>query len=394
MNVTAVYIHIPFCHEICHYCDFAKMYYHEAIADQYLESLNQEMGMYVENKPIAVRTVYIGGGTPTSLNPKQLERLLETISTYINIDQVEEFTIEANPGEFVEDHVKVMKAYGINRVSLGVQVLDNDYLKQLNRHHTVEDVNQSVKLLQEYDLTNISMDFIYSLPGQTLDHFKNTLKQAIAYGLPHYSSYALQIEPKTVFYMRYQKGQLHKPVEEVEAKMFTTLIDVMEENGLSHYEISNFAKPGFESQHNLTYWANVPYYAFGAGAHGYLDGYRYVNLRPVNHYNDRVIKGEKPILHQEQVTLKEKVEEELFLGLRRRSGVSNCHFQEKFGFSMYEIYQDTIDYLLKKDWVYVKEDTVAMTRNGMMFGNEVFSEFLIDDHIWESKLSIDSHKGV
>ncbi|MDQ0351075.1 oxygen-independent coproporphyrinogen-3 oxidase [Alkalibacillus filiformis] len=391
MSVQAVYIHIPFCHEICHYCDFAKMYYHEGIADSYLNSLNEEISMYIKDEPVSVRTIYIGGGTPTSLNENQLEKLFQTISNYFNIEKVEEFTIEANPGEFHEGHVKLMAQYGINRVSLGVQVLDNDYLKEMNRIHTVDDVERSVQLLQQYGLTNISMDFIYALPSQTLEHFETTLKKALSFDLPHYSSYALQIEPKTVFYMRYQKGKLSKPKEEVEAQMFHSLVNLMEEQGLQHYEVSNFSKPGYESKHNLTYWDNVPYYAFGAGAHGYLNGERYVNLRPVNHYEDRIKQGLKPVLHSEIVTLKEQVEEEMFLGLRRKSGVSDHHFKERYRFSFFDLYQEEIDYLVNKEWIVQRGDTISMTHDGMLFGNDVFASFLINDDVWNKKFPIDSH---
>ncbi|MET3682465.1 oxygen-independent coproporphyrinogen-3 oxidase [Alkalibacillus flavidus] len=382
MEPKAVYIHIPFCHEICHYCDFAKMYYDEETATHYLTSLHQEMAMYITDGPIDVDTIYIGGGTPTALNPSQLERLFQTIHQFINTSSVEEWTIEANPGEFQEEHVRLMAEYGVNRVSLGVQVLDDDYLQQLNRIHSVEDVSYSVDMLKQYDLTNISMDFIYALPNQSVEHFRQTLEQALAYDLPHYSSYALQIEPKTVFYMRYQKGQLTKPPEEDEAEMYNTLVEMMAEKGLSHYEVSNFAKPGYESRHNLTYWANVPYYAFGAGAHGYLDGERYVNIRPVNHYQDYIANGSKPVVHREPITLKEQVEEEMFLGLRRDVGVSDGTFYNRYGFSFFDLYQEEIDRLKQKGWLIQDGNRIALTHDGMLFGNDAFSSFLIDDTTW------------
>ncbi|MBU6080705.1 MULTISPECIES: radical SAM family heme chaperone HemW [Allobacillus] len=377
---NAAYIHIPFCHEICHYCDFAKMYYNQSLADDYLKALDKEMELYIGKQPKTVRTIYIGGGTPTSLNPEQLTKLMTSISTYFNVDEVEEFTIEANPGEFTEDHVKVMKEFGVNRVSLGVQVLDDAYLKQLNRLHTVEDVNKAVHSLERHDLTNISMDFIYALPDQSLEHFKQTLNQAIAYDLPHYSSYALQIEPRTVFHMRHQQGKLNKPPEETEADMLIALMDMMESNGLNHYEISNYAKKGFESQHNLTYWSNAPYYAFGSGAHGYLNDERYVNYRPVNHYIQAINDRKKPILHIDEITKKEKIEEEMFLGLRRRSGVSDSLFQQKYGVSLFDVYGKEIKRLSQKEWVEYDKDTIRMTRQGLMFGNEVFSSFLLDEN--------------
>ncbi len=287
----SVYIHIPFCHEICHYCDFAKIYYNRDLADQYLKNLRKEMEFYLGNQKISPRTIYLGGGTPTSLNSEQLEYLMKSIHKFIDVKQVEEFTIEANPGEFEESHVKVMKDYGINRVSLGVQVLDDDFLKMLNRNHTVDDVQNTVRMLKGFNLNNISMDFIYALPDQSIEHFKKTLNLALDFDLPHYSAYALQIEPRTVFHMRHQQGKLTKPPEEDEAEMLSMLMEMMEQAGKSHYEISNYAEEGYESRHNLTYWNNEEYYAFGAGAHGYVNEERYVNIRPVNHYNEAIEKG-------------------------------------------------------------------------------------------------------
>ncbi|MGM8214165.1 radical SAM family heme chaperone HemW [Bacillaceae bacterium W0354] len=386
----SVYIHIPFCHEICHYCDFAKMYYNEKLADDYLKALHDEMKLYLEHKKIKPKTVYIGGGTPTSLTPTQLETLLKTIHKFVEIDTVEEFTIEANPGEFYEGHVKTMKEYGINRISLGVQVLDDQYLKQLNRHHTINDVNRSVKLLQTYDLNNISMDFIYALPEQTISHFKQTITDALAYDLPHYSSYALQIEPRTVFYIRHQQGKLTKAKEEDEANMYLSLIDMMERHGKKHYEISNFSERGFESKHNLTYWSNEPYYAFGAGAHGYLNDERYVNFRPVNHYIKAVNDNNKPILHRDIISLKEKVEEEMFLGLRKMEGVSDLDFKQKYSFSYRDLYQKDIQRLTDNKLLVDDFDRIALTKKGMLFGNDVFSSFLIEEDDLNRVLEIDS----
>ncbi|WP_027963485.1 radical SAM family heme chaperone HemW [Halalkalibacillus halophilus] len=390
MHPKAVYIHIPFCHEICHYCDFAKMYYNEKIADDYLEALHKEMSLYISNEKIDVETIYLGGGTPTSLNPNQLKKLFETIHHFINVEQVKEFTIEANPGEFKEEHVQLMKEYGVNRISLGVQVLDDAYLKQLNRIHGIADVDTSVHSLQKYGLTNISMDFIYALPNQSLNHFESTLSHALSYDLPHYSSYALQIEPKTVFYIRYQEGKLTKPKEETEAKMFTSLINMMDDKGRKHYEISNFSKPGYESQHNLMYWDNVPYYAFGAGAHGYFEQERYVNLRPVNHYLDAIKKSNKPVLHREPVDRKAQIEEEMFLGLRKKIGVSEERFKNRYGLSMFDLYSQEINSFIDKGWMIHKDNHVSLTQSGMLFGNEVFASFLIDNNSKNANKIIDS----
>ncbi|MGP4071466.1 radical SAM family heme chaperone HemW [Piscibacillus sp. B03] len=379
----SVYIHIPFCHEICHYCDFAKIYYNRELADAYLKNLRKEMQLYLGDQKISPRSVYLGGGTPTSLNEQQLEYLLRTINEFIQVEQVEEFTIEANPGEFEEGHVRVMKEYGINRVSLGVQVLDDDFLKLLNRNHTVEDVTNTVQVLKKYGLNNISMDFIYALPDQSIEHFKQTLDLALAFDLPHYSAYALQIEPRTIFHMRHQQGKLNKPPEEDEAEMLSMLMEMMDQAGKKHYEISNYAVPGYESKHNLTYWNNEEYYAFGAGAHGYLNEERYVNLRPVNHYNDALEHWNKPVLHRDSITLKEKVEEEMFLGLRRAEGVSDQEFKAKYNVSLFELYNSEIESLVEKGWLINDGTRIYLTDKGLMFGNDVFASFLLEEDTYK-----------
>lgn len=386
----SVYIHIPFCHEICHYCDFAKMFYNELLADDYLIHLEAEMKMYLGEKKIKPKTVYVGGGTPTSLTPNQLEKFLKIIHRFIHIEDVEEFTIEANPGQFSSEHVTIMKSYGINRVSLGVQVLDDEYLKQLNRNHTVLDVDRSVKILQKNDIKNISMDFIYALPNQTLQHFENTLINALTYDLPHYSSYALQIEPRTVFYIRHQQGKLNKPPEDEEAQMYLSLIEIMEKHNKKHYEISNFAEKGFESKHNLTYWNNEYYYAFGAGASGYLSDERYVNVRPVNHYIKAIAENKKPILNREKLTLKDKIEEEMFLGLRIMDGVSDTKFKEKYSISFFNLYEKQIEDQIEKGYLIRERDRIRLTEKGMLFGNDVFAAFLLDEGELERFVAIDS----
>ncbi|MBO8156026.1 MAG: oxygen-independent coproporphyrinogen III oxidase [Bacillaceae bacterium] len=378
MVMKSVYIHIPFCHEICHYCDFTKIYYQESLAEQYITALGKEMSFYVQGHQ-EVHTIYIGGGTPTSLSDSQFEQLLKTIVHFFQVGPDVEFTIEGNPGDFSLDKMRMLTHYGVNRISLGVQVLDDDFLKVLNRNHRVKDVYDTVDQLQKHGIENISMDFIYALPDQTLDHFKRTLRDAIAFGLPHYSAYSLQIEPQTVFYNRYKKGRLKKPPEEEEANMYLLLIEEMERNGTPQYEISNFAKPGYESKHNLTYWNNDYYYGFGAGAHGYMPGKRVVNIRPVNHYIKTISKQTKPVLYEEIITRKEQIEEEMFLGLRRKKGISRREFYHKYSVRVEELYGKEIENLKAKKWLEEEGDYIRLTTRGMLFGNDVFQSFLLDD---------------
>ncbi|MDC3415574.1 radical SAM family heme chaperone HemW [Aquibacillus salsiterrae] len=377
--VSSVYIHIPFCHHLCHYCDFTKFFYNEAMADEYLEALQKEMSTYVEEPKQAVKTIFVGGGTPTALNDRQLKALLETISQYFNVSDCEEYTFEANPGDLNVEKIKLLKAYGVNRISMGVQVFDNQMLEELGRFHRIKDVYQNIDALAQHNLSNVSIDLIYSLPNQTVEHFDSTLKEALSFNLPHYSAYSLQIEPKTVFYQRFQMGKLQKPKEEDEAEMFQLLRDRMEAHGKVQYEISNFAKPGWESKHNLTYWNNDFYFGFGAGAHGYLPGKRIINVRPFPAYVKKAMENGRPVLHIDEVGKKERIEEEMFLGLRKIKGVSKRKFQSRYGLRLESVYRDALRTLVERGWIYETDDTVALTEEGQLFGNEVFQEFLLDD---------------
>ncbi|SDB97952.1 coproporphyrinogen III oxidase, anaerobic [Pelagirhabdus alkalitolerans] len=377
--IESVYIHIPFCEKICYYCDFVKFFYEEKMADDYLEALENEMSQRLASQRQNVKTIYVGGGTPTALNDQQLERLLDRIAGHFNTETVLEYTFEANPGDLTESKIILLKNYGVNRISMGVQTFDDELLTDLGRLHRTEDVDQNIELLKKHGLTNISIDLMYGLPKQTLEGFRQTIKKALSYDLPHYSSYSLQIEPKTIFYQRYKKGQLQKSPEELEAAMFNLLIEEMNKHGKVQYEISNFAKPGYESQHNLTYWDNNYYYGFGAGAHAYLPGERIINLRPYPSYVKKANDTGMPVLHTEKITVKEEIEEELFLGLRKREGVSASQFVERYNRSLNDIYAEPIEDLMNKGWLEHTPDGIRMTESGQLFGNHVFSQFLLDD---------------
>jgi putative oxygen-independent coproporphyrinogen III oxidase len=379
MSIQSVYIHIPFCQQICHYCDFTKFFYDEDSATKYIEALSNEINVQVQGINNKVKTIFIGGGTPTALNHHQLKSLLELINKKFDVSNCEEFSIEANPGDFDQDKAKLLKDYGVNRVSLGVQVFDDNMLKDLGRVHRIEDVYKTIDLLKQQGLSNISIDLIYSLPNQTAGHFEKTVSEALSFQLPHYSSYSLQIEPKTMFYNRFKKGQLHRPAQEEEVRMFEILKSKMQENGYVQYEISNFAKPGYESKHNLTYWNNEYYYGFGAGASGYVPGKRTLNIRPLPAYIKQAMEDGNPVLKVEKIGLKERIEEELFLGLRKLSGVNKSQFKSKFGFPHDRLYKDQIGHLVQKGWLIDDKETIRLTEQGVLFGNDVFEYFLLED---------------
>ncbi|GAB2558780.1 radical SAM family heme chaperone HemW [Gracilibacillus alcaliphilus] len=381
--VSSAYIHIPFCEKICHYCDFTKFFYDEQMADDYLIALENEIKTYIQRPKQPMKTIFVGGGTPTALNNKQLTQLVTMIDTFFDVAAVEEYTFEANPGDLTLEKIKILQAYGVNRISMGVQDFDDKMLEKLGRLHRSKDVYQNVNDLINAGISNISIDLMYSLPSQTLQHFEQSLEEALQFDLPHYSAYSLQIEPKTIFYQRYLQGKLSKPPEEIEADMYQLLRDRMREKGIQQYEISNFSRPGFESKHNLVYWNNQYYYGFGAGSHGYLPGERIINLRPFPKYVEQAKQTGKPVLHVEPIGRKEQIEEEMFLGLRKSQGVPLVDFKRKYDLSIQEIYGKELDQLVERGWLHLDDQFIRLTEEGKPFGNEVFQSFLIDD---ETKL--------
>ncbi|MYL28976.1 oxygen-independent coproporphyrinogen III oxidase [Halobacillus halophilus] len=379
MNIPSAYIHIPFCQQICHYCDFTKFFYNERLADEYLEALEKEIHAYIPGEKARVRTIFVGGGTPTAVNHKQLEKLLKMIDDHFDTASCEEYTFEANPGDLDLEKVRLLKTYGVNRISLGVQVFDDEMLEKIGRVHKVKDVYTNIDRLVQAGLTNVSIDLMYALPGQTVEDFEKTVDEAVQFGLPHYSSYSLQIEPKTIFYQRYKKGKLTKAPEEDEAQMYELLQRKLAAAGAHQYEISNFALPGFESKHNLTYWNNEYYYGIGAGAHGYMPGKRTINIRPLPAYVKKAGEDGKPILHEEPITTKEEMEEEMFLGLRKTQGVSMERFYKKYQKPMDNVFGDALGTLKNRQLIQENNGFIQLTPRGRILGNEVFQEFLLDE---------------
>ena len=371
---SSAYVHIPFCTQICYYCDFSKVFIKNQPVDAYLEHLIQETRSYEIGK---LRTLYIGGGTPTALSAQQLAYLLTELPKVMDLSEIEEFTIEANPGDLDPDKIAVLKDSQVNRVSLGVQTFDNKMLKKIGRSHQEQDIYDNIRYLKQAGFDNISIDLIYALPGQTMDQVKENVAKAIDLDIPHMSLYSLILENHTVFMNRMRRGKLPLPKEELEAEMFEYIIEELEKAGFEHYEISNFSKPGFESRHNLVYWDNAEYYGLGAGASGYVDGIRYKNHGPIRHYLEAVEAG-KARITEEHLTLEEKMEEELFLGLRKKTGVSKARFEEKFGVSFDQRYGQVVASLTEQGLLVPDDKQVRMTKRGLFLGDTVAEKFILE----------------
>ena len=371
---TSAYVHIPFCTQICYYCDFSKVFIKNQPVDSYLEHLIEEYHSYDIKK---LRTLYIGGGTPTALSARQMAFLLEKLTDKLDLSCLEELTIEANPGDLDQEKIAVLKDSPVNRVSLGVQTFNDRMLKQIGRSHLEQDIYDNITNLKKAGFDNISIDLIYALPKQTMEDVKTNEAKAIALDIPHMSLYSLILENHTVFMNRMRRGKLPLPKEDLEAEMFEYIIAELEKAGFEHYEISNFSKPGFESRHNLMYWDNAEYYGIGAGASGYVDGVRYKNHGPIRHYLQAVEAGNARV-QEEVLTLKEKMEEEMFLGLRKKSGVSKKLFEEKFGLSFEDQYGAVVSELTEQGLLVPDRDIVRMTKQGLFLGDTVAEKFILE----------------
>ena len=371
---TSAYVHIPFCTQICYYCDFSKVFIKNQPVDSYLEHLLEEFQSYDIQK---LRTLYIGGGTPTALSASQLEVLLKGLTKNLDLSALEELTIEANPGDLDADKIAILENSAVNRVSLGVQTFDDKMLKKIGRSHLEKDIYENIDRLKLAGFDNISIDLIYALPGQTMGQVKENVAKAIGLDIPHMSLYSLILENHTVFMNRMRRGKLPLPKEELEAEMFEYIIAELERAGFEHYEISNFSKPSFESRHNLMYWDNAEYYGIGAGASGYVNGVRYKNHGPIRHYLSAVEEGNARIT-EEHLSQKEQMEEEMFLGLRKKSGVSMARFEEKFGRSFEGLYGEIVRDLVQQGLMQIEGDRVRMTKRGLFLGDTVAERFILE----------------
>ncbi|HGK5745015.1 TPA: radical SAM family heme chaperone HemW [Streptococcus agalactiae] len=371
---TSAYVHIPFCTQICYYCDFSKVFIKNQPVDAYLQALIREFRSYDITE---LRTLYIGGGTPTSISAVQLDYLLTELSRDLNLNTLEEFTIEANPGDLTVDKIEVLQKSAVNRVSLGVQTFNDKHSKRIGRSHNEAQIYSTIDALKTAGFQNISIDLIYALPGQTMDDVRSNVAKALSLNIPHLSLYSLILEHHTVFMNKMRRGKLHLPTEDLEAEMFEYIISEMERNGFEHYEISNFTKPGFESRHNLMYWDNVEYYGVGAGASGYLDGIRYRNRGPIQHYLKGVSEGNAR-LSEEVLSKNEMMEEELFLGLRKKEGVSIGKFEQKFGTSFEKRYGQIVQELQSDGLLKENNGFIQMTKKGLFLGDTVAEKFIVE----------------
>ncbi|GIP01772.1 MULTISPECIES: radical SAM family heme chaperone HemW [Paenibacillus] len=376
-RTEAVYIHIPFCTNKCFYCDFNSYVLKDQPVMDYLRALDKEMELTVQaNPPGRIKSIFVGGGTPTVLKPNEMEYFLQSVKRHFPewSDSIE-FSMEANPGTTDLEKLSVMRQGGVNRISFGVQAFQNTLLTGIGRIHDTDDVYRSLDNARRAGFDNMSIDLMFGLPNQTLDMLAESVDKALELELPHYSIYSLKVEENTLFHTMYQRNQLPLPDEEDELNMYLLLMERMKAAGYKQYEISNFAKPGFESRHNMTYWRNEDYYGLGAGAHGYVGRQRHVNIKGVNPYNEAANKG-LPRLESFEISKEEAMEDFLMVGLRVLDGVSRSRFREQFGISMEDVFAGPLNKMVGAGLLDATEDGYKLSSKGILFGNDVFGEFI------------------
>lgn len=379
-----IYIHIPFCVKKCAYCDFLSAPATKEVQKQYVQRLIQEISTSKwARKGISVPTVFIGGGTPSVLPGDDIVCIMETVRSAFVLDREAEITMECNPGTLTHKKLEAYKKAGINRLSIGLQSANNEELRLLGRIHTYEEFLDSYKLAREMGFFNINVDLMSALPGQTLESYGKTLKQVCELHPEHISAYSLIIEEGTPFYQQYEEdNQLREkgkepqflPSEEAERKMYEYTKSYLEQMGYHRYEISNYAKEGYECKHNKGYWTRIPYMGFGLGASGLMEETRCQNEGNLAEYLQGNFSGQEQIL-----TMKEQMEEFMFLGLRLTEGVSAKKFQELFGKNIQEVYGEKISNLIENKLIEfdLLNQELRLTDYGRDISNYVLSHFLL-----------------
>lgn len=359
--MKAAYIHIPFCSNICSYCDFAKVFYNKKWVLNYLNVLDYEIKSNYRGE--VLDTIYIGGGTPSSLDLEELERLFQILSQF-QVSSSLEYTIECNLENLTKEKILLFKKYGINRLSIGIQTFQDQFLNFLNRKKG--DISL-IAFAKEIGISNINIDLIYALPNQTLDDLEKDLEAFLNLDITHISTYSLMIEPNTVLYNK----KVNSIDEELDFNMYQLICDTLEKNGFKHYETSNFSKIGFESKHNLNYWHNKHYYGFGLGASGYIDNVRYTNTRSITKYLNYEFVQEK-----EMLTKQDEMTYEMILGLRKIEGVDLNHFYRKFNKQVEEVF-DIIDLIETKKLI-IENGYMKINSDYLYVSNDILVRFVGD----------------
>ncbi len=375
---AGIYVHIPFCKSRCSYCDFATdVYRNNDAVERYCSSLCSEIRNSTIEIQDTVETIYFGGGTPSLLSANQLEKILETLHSKYNIVNDAEFTLEMNPATVSLEKLSGFKSLGVNRASFGVQTFDDRALKILARGHDSNDARKTFALLRKAGFENVSFDLIGGLPNQTLDDWEKNLDEALSLDPEHLSLYLLEIHEGTPLAEQIRSHRQPLPDEDLAGKMYELMAEKVAIQGFEQYEISNFAKKGFESQHNNKYWLCEPVIGFGVSAHSF-DGIemRWSNERDTNRYVDLIERGSSPVVESEHLTPKQLSSEFAFLNLRLAKGLDLNEYRRRYSLNLIDIYSDELKILKLSGLVNFDENRLFLTQKGRLYSNEVFEIFI------------------
>ena len=374
-NKISVYIHIPFCESRCHYCDFCSSLLNEENVEKYFEYLKKEINLqekFLKDK--IIDTIFIGGGTPSSVDSKYIKEIMEKLSNFQFSKNIE-ITIESNPNSLTREKAEAYFSSGINRISIGAQSFNDDILKRIGRIHKSTDIYKAIENARSAGFYNINLDLMLALPDQKFSDIDESIKEIKKLNLPHISYYSLILEKNTKLYLEHEKSLLAFPTDDEDRKMYHYVVSELNKLGLKQYEISNFAKESYECRHNMTYWKLRDYISFGLSASSNIDNKRYTNYYSFKDYYKALDRGENPIAFSENLTKTDRMNEFIMMGLRLNSGVDLIEFEEKFEGDFLKIYEEEIEKNLKSNLIFLDGNKIRLTDMGRDLSNQVELDF-------------------
>lgn len=379
--MLGLYVHIPFCISKCKYCDFNSYKVDSISKETYLKDLKIEMSMYKKeleknNIKDEVKSIFLGGGTPSILSGQELKDIFKSIYSNFNISKGAEITVECNPGTLTKEKLLAMKEIGINRLSIGLQAAQNHHLKNIGRIHTYEEFEKNYKEAIEAGFDNINIDLMYCLPNQRIEDWKETLEKITELNPSHISAYSLILEEGTELYDMYKNKEFELIDEDTDINLYNYTINYLRSKGYEQYEISNYARDNKECKHNILYWKCDPYIGLGPGASGYLNNIRYNNVEGLNDYHEIINNNKKPIEHVEYLSDDDKIQEKVFMGLRMNEGIKYEDFKKQFNIDFKDKYKRQIVELTNRNLLKESKEGIKLTQKGREISNSVFVEFI------------------
>lgn len=377
MDKISLYIHIPFCAQKCLYCDFPSFARKDHLRKAYIEALNKEIiSLREKHNNLEINTIFIGGGTPSVLEADELECLLKEVAK-LNMAKDIEYSMECNPGNLTEEKLEVMKKYGVNRISMGLQAKQDNLLKGLGRIHNYKTFKENFLLAKKVGFNNINVDLMFGLPNQRLNEWEETLREIISLEPAHISAYSLIIEEGTAFYNLYENDKLKLPTEEEERKMYHLAKKILEENGFNQYEISNYAKEGKECRHNLAYWNMDNWIGVGSAAASYINEKRIKNISSVEEYINSI--NEKGEAVEEIITnsKNDNMEEFMFMGLRKINGIDENEFKKRFSMNINDVYGEILNKYIDEGLLIRESGRIFLSEKGIEISNIIMADFLL-----------------